>query len=54
MGGKDRHLFYSVMADQIIMGLTNTRLGQADVVIKPVKSCELAICLFRKDGRGER
>lgn len=35
------------------MNLKNTRLGHADVMVKPLKSCESAICLFRKDGGRE-
>lgn len=31
-----------------MMNLTHTRLGQADVMVRPIKSCGLAICLFEK------
>lgn len=47
------HRQTSIMAGQIVMNLTCTRLGQADRMIRPIKSCGLAICLFRKDGGKE-
>lgn len=33
-----------------MMNLTCTRQGEAYMMVRPIKSCGLAVCLFRKDG----
>lgn len=34
-----------------MMNLTCTRQGEAYIMVRSIKSCGLAVCLFRKDGR---